>query len=141
MTVVPFPASRRRHVAPPFDRTSTCRVHGGTLIEGEAEILYGYPSTSSHYFAAERRLFPWASTYRAGGCAFDSSRPETVPTKCCAACRSVERAWKRLNRRIDAPGPKPRLVGPFGWLRDWVELVRTRRRVRQNPKEERDGLA
>jgi len=136
MTVVPFRTSHRRREVPPLEEITVCRVHGEALLEGETKILYGYPSTSTYASEAERNLFPRASTYRTGGCVIASNMPETGRTKYCAACRRVERAWKRSNRGIAAPGPEPSLAGPVSWLRDWIELVRTRRFARRMPKEE-----
>ncbi len=139
---IPFPLARRSHAAPPVEEITTCRVHGETLVDGDTKIVYGLLRISNHVYEAERDLFPRASMYRAGGCVIDFNMPETGRTKYCAACRRVERAWKRSNRGIAAPGPEPGLAGPVGWLLDWIELVRTRRLVRRKPKEqEPDDLA
>ena len=74
-----------------------CPVHETPLKEDSVRILYGLPSSTEEYRAAQRELFPYANTDYVGGCAV---RPEWyAKVKCCSNCRQAKKEWEKIHGR------------------------------------------
>ncbi len=90
-------------VSPPLVTSTTCELHGDTLLEGEAKILYGFmPELPDEYIEAEERAFPLASRFTPGGCVSHEDQYRQV--RYCPSCRMTEEAWRRGHPNIRFEG-------------------------------------
>lgn len=56
----------------------TCEVHGESLVEGEAPVIYGFQRESVERFEASKRFFPHASSSVSGGCLVSAGQQATA---------------------------------------------------------------
>ena len=76
-------------------RDNYCDLHGLSLIQGEATIIYGIWEPTEEYVSARERLFPRSRLRVPGGCVVGDE--DTERTLGCPACREAELQWKPFS--------------------------------------------
>ena len=78
-----------------------CELHGESLVEGLARVVYGLCVHDDEYSHAVRTPFPHSLLKVSGGCVGDDESPTTQKVWYCRRCREAERTWKPARDTFD----------------------------------------
>ncbi|MFL5243141.1 MAG: hypothetical protein ACJ8FY_13625 [Gemmataceae bacterium] len=79
-----------------------CEVHNIRLLDGSAEVYYGYPiGLTKEEIDNRKNLFPNACSATHGGCGVEKGKKKEmlVLVSYCPECRKAEKVWKENHER------------------------------------------
>jgi hypothetical protein len=83
-----------------------CQLHREWMTIGDVSIAYGFPIIDKAYSKAEKKLFPHANLYSAGGCVVSPDSPKTEKVLYCSSCRKAEAEWQEKHSKKPKQSPR-----------------------------------